>query len=251
MRAVAQIVSYEIPQVLSVVGVLLLAGTLSIQGITVSQGPLDAAGVATNTFPGVWYVFLQPIAFLIFVMATTAEIERTPFDIPEAESEIIAGYHTEYSGLKFGLFYLGLYFALIASSALVTVVFLGGWQPPLAALAFIPGWIWFSIKTFVMMLAFMWFRATWPRLRADQLMGFAWKLLVPLSLANLMVTGLVGKITYQSSFANQPLFVFAGFLMANIVLVVVTYGAIGWRQGREKRRAQRFETLSTGEGAAG
>src|SRR5262249_30857356 len=148
-------------------------------------------------YPGVWYIWLQPIAFVVFLLATTAELERTPFDIPEAESEIIAGYHTEYSGLKFGLFYLGLYFALIASSALATVLFLGGCRRPLAALAFIPGWIWFSGKTFLVVLMFMWFRATWPRVRVDQLMGFAWKFLVPLTLANMMVAGLVGKLTYQ------------------------------------------------------
>jgi NADH-quinone oxidoreductase subunit H len=143
MRAVAQIVSYEIPQVLSVVGVLLLAGTLSMQGLIGAQGPLPVEG--QPSFPGVWFVFLQPIAFLVFVLATTAEIERTPFDIPEAESEIIAGYHTEYSGLKFGLFYLALYFATIAASALGAVLFLGGWQPPLAVLGFVPGWVWMSL----------------------------------------------------------------------------------------------------------
>jgi NADH-quinone oxidoreductase subunit H len=265
MRAVAQIVSYEIPQVLCVVGVLLLAGTLSMQGITVSQGPLLANGQppppgAAGPYPGVWYLWLQPIAFVIFLLATTAELERTPFDIPEAESEIIAGYHTEYSGLKFGLFYLGLYFALIASSALATVMFLGGWQPPLAQLAFIPGWIWFSAKTFLVVLAFMWFRATWPRVRVDQLMGFAWKVLVPLALANLLVAGLVGKVTYDiraglleqgpaaaASFQASPWFVFLGFTLGNALLIAATLGALGWWQGRERRRALVFE--SAGEGS--
>lgn len=254
IRGVAQIVSYEIPQVLSLVGVLLLAGTLSMQGLAASQGPLTMPGQAT--FPGVWFVFLQPIAFVIFLLATTAEIERTPFDIPEAESEIIAGYHTEYSGLKFGFFYLSIYFALIAASCLGTVLFLGGWQPPVAALAFIPGWIWFALKTFGLVLVFMWFRATWPRVRADQLMAFCWKVLVPLALANLLVAGLVGKITYDiqaqgaGGFQGSPWFVFLGFTLANAVLVAVALGFYAWYQGRERQKAVHFEP-TVSEGVAG
>lgn len=256
MRAVAQIVSYEIPQVLSVVGVLLMAGTLSMQGISFSQGPIQELG--QPTFPGVWYIFLQPIAFLIFMISATAEIERTPFDIPEAESEIIAGYHTEYSGLKFGLFYLGLYFALIATSALATVLFLGGWQPPTQSLAWIPGWIWFSLKTFGIVLVFMWFRATWPRLRADQLMGFAWKFLVPLTLANLLAAALVSKIAYTSvgtannpGMQSSPAYIFLAFLAANLVLLAITYEGLAWWRGREAERAMTFEPGSAREGAVG
>ena len=262
MRAVAQIVSYEIPQVLSLVGVLLLAGTLSTQSLVASQGPVAVPG--QPTYPGVWYIFLQPIAFILFILATTAEIERTPFDIPEAESEIIAGYHTEYSGLKFGLFYLGLYFTLIAASALGTVLFLGGWQPPLPALAKVGpldlGWFWFGLKTSLLVLMFMWFRATWPRLRADQLMGFAWKVLVPLALANLFVAGLVGKITYdiranmlaqgQTGFQTSPWFVFLGFLLANALLIVVTLGLLAWSQGRSRRQALRLGLAGASEGVA-
>jgi NADH-quinone oxidoreductase subunit H len=262
IRAVAQIVSYEIPQVLALVGVLLLAGTLSTQSIIYSQGPVMAAG--QPQYPGIWYVFLQPIAFVIFILATTAEIERTPFDIPEAESEIIAGYHTEYSGLKFGLFYLGLYFALIAASALGTVLFLGGWQPPLPGLDEVGGldlgWLWFTLKTAALVLMFMWFRATWPRLRADQLMGFAWKVLVPLSLANLFVAGLVGKITYQiradmiaagqTGFQTSPWFVFLGFTLANALLIAVTLGLLAWGQGRERRQAPGLGQAGTSEGVA-
>jgi NADH-quinone oxidoreductase subunit H len=245
MRAVAQIVSYEIPQVLSVVGVIALAGTLSLQGIVVAQGPLPAEVAA---FPGVWLVLLQPIGFVIFTLATAAEIERTPFDIPEAESEIIAGYHTEYSGLKFGMFYLALYFATIAAGALGTVLFLGGWQPPLAALGFIPGWIWFSVKTVGMILIFMWLRATLPRLRVDQLMAFAWKLLVPLTLANLLLTALVSKLTYDAragaapgSLAASPLFVVLAFWLANAALLLLGAGLAMWWQRRDEQTELRFD----------
>jgi NADH-quinone oxidoreductase subunit H len=225
MRAVAQIVSYEIPQVLSVIGVLLMAGTLSTQGIISSQG---VAVPPYGSFPGVWFVLVQPVAFVIFMLATVAEIERSPFDMPEAESEIIAGYHTEYSGIKFGMFYLSLYFLTIAAACLGTILFLGGWQAPLAALSFIPGWVWFSGKTLLLVLFFMWLRGTLPRLRVDQMMGFCWKILVPLALANLMVAGLVGKLAKQAD--ASPLFTLAGFTLANLVLVAVAvWLLVAWR----------------------
>lgn len=255
MRAVAQIVSYEIPQVLSVVGVLLLAGTLSMQGLAYAQGPLGPAGAAPG-FPGVWFVFLQPIAFVIFVLATTAEIERTPFDVPEAESEIIAGYHTEYAGIKFGMFYLALYFATISSGAVAAILFLGGWQPPIptelvnwlaaragedaaelrAGLGSL-GWLWMSLKTLVMVLVFMWFRGTFPRLRADQLMAFSWKVLVPISLVNLMAAGLVGKLVY----AQTPIVVFGAFALTNVALLAILFWLIDWWSKRDAAQQLRFE----------
>jgi NADH-quinone oxidoreductase subunit H len=244
MRAVAQIVAYEIPQVLSAVGVLLLAGTLSMQGLVHAQGPL---GPPDAVYPGVWFLLLQPIAFVIFTLATTAEIERTPFDIPEAESEIIAGYHTEYSGLKFGMFYLGLYFSTIAASALAASLFLGGWQPPIAALGFVPGWIWLSIKTLVFVVFFMWLRATLPRLRVDQLMAFAWKILVPVSLANLLVAGVVGNYVYNArraaeagSFVASPAFVLLVFTLANVLLLALLAWLFARWQGLRLRSMLRF-----------
>jgi NADH-quinone oxidoreductase subunit H len=237
MRAVAQIVSYEIPQVLSVVGVLLMAGTLSLQGLTFSQGPISAEGYPS--FPGVWFVLVQPVAFVIFLLATAAEIERTPFDIPEAESEIIAGYYVEYSGIKFGMFYLAIYFATIAAAALGAALFLGGWQPPISALSFIPGPFWFAGKTLLFILLFMWLRGTLPRFRVDQLMSIAWKILVPLALANLLIAALVGKITHdvqlsaaEGSFQATPWFVLLGFTLANILLVIVTLALATWWRGR-------------------
>ncbi len=254
MRAVAQVVAYEIPQVLSVVGVLLLAGTLSMQGLVYAQGPITTPGAG---YPGVWFVLLQPIGFVIFLLATTAEIERTPFDVPEAESEIIAGYHTEYSGIKFGMFYLALYFATIAAAALGTTLFLGGWQPPLAILDFIPGWIWFSVKTLMLVIFFMWLRATLPRLRIDQLMAFAWKVLVPLSLANLAVAGLVGRLTFDAhrsappgSFQAGPWFVFLGFTLANVLLVLLFLGLVAWRRSKRPDAPLSFQQPSPAESGA-
>ncbi len=229
MRAVAQIIAYEIPQVLSLVGVVLLAGSLSLQSITYSQGPLRAAG--QPSFPGVWFVLLQPVGFLIFLLATAAEIERSPFDIPEAESEIVAGYHIEYSGIKFGMFYVALYVTTLATSALGAILFLGGWQPPLPALAFIPGPIWLGLKSYLLVLLFMWLRGTLPRLRMDQLLAFAWKVLVPLALANLLIAGLVGKLAYEStrlaaagSIQATPLLTMVGFSLANVCLVALALG---------------------------
>ena len=227
MRAVAQVVSYEIPQVLSIVGVLLLAGTLSMNGLIHSQGPIGDA------FPGVWFILLQPIAFVIFLLATTAEIERTPFDIPEAESEIIAGYHTEYAGIKFGLFYLALYFVTISASAVGAILFLGGWQPPFGFLAGIPGWIWMTGKTLALVFVFMWLRGTLPRLRVDQLMAFAWKVLVPISLINLMVTGLLAKLVAGWA----PWKVLGAFTVANIVMVALLIWLVaGWRRFNAARQ---------------
>jgi len=201
MRAAAQIVSYEIPQVLSVVGVLLLAGSLSMQKIVEAQN--------------VWFIVLQPVAFLIFIVASIAEINRTPFDIPEAESEIVAGYHIEYSGLKFGMFFLAEYISTFAVSAIAVALFLGGWQGPL-----LPGWLWFAGKTFVMVFVIMWIRGTLPRLRVDQLMNFAWKFLVPLALANLLLAGLIAAILKPGE--TPTLWVVLGFLLGNLLLMAVT-----------------------------
>jgi NADH-quinone oxidoreductase subunit H len=243
MRAVAQIVSYEIPQVLSVVGVLLLAGTLSTQKLTLAQGVYNGSVGE----PGVWFILIQPVAFVIFLLATTAEIERTPFDIPEAESEIIAGYHTEYAGILFGLFQLSVYFMTIASSALGAILFFGGWLAPIPALqsigGFQLGWFWLALKTLLFVLVFMWMRGTWPRLRSDQLMGFAWKVLVPISLLNLLVTGLVGSLT----FGLGPLLTLVFFTVANALMILFTLWVIGYWRRKNASLEFRFESV---EGAA-
>lgn len=211
MRAAAQIVSYEIPQVLSVVGVLLIAGSLSMQKIVEAQN--------------VWFIVLQPVGFLIFLVASLAEINRTPFDIPEAESEIIAGYHTEYSGLKFGMFMMAEYVSTFAVAAIGAAMFLGGWRGPI-----LPGWLWFAIKTFLLLFVILWLRYTLPRFRVDQLMNFAWKVLVPLALANLLVAGLIAWIINP---AETPGFwTLIGFLMGNLILIAATVILVVWRAPR-------------------
>ena len=175
MRAVAQMISYEVPMVLSVVPVLLIAGSLSLNDIVTAQS-------------GRWFV-LSPwgfFAFVIFFLCGVAECNRSPFDLPEAESEIIAGFHTEYSGMKFALFYMAEFMNTFSISALTATLFFGGWNGP----AFLPSWVWFFAKTYVFIFIMMWFRGTLPRLRVDHLMSLAWKFLLPLTLINILATGL-------------------------------------------------------------
>ncbi|HRA20723.1 MAG TPA: NADH-quinone oxidoreductase subunit H, partial [Anaerolineae bacterium] len=205
------------------------------------------------------------IAFVIYLMATTAEVERTPFDIPEAESEIIAGYHTEYAGIKFGLFQLSQYFMTIASAALGSVLFLGGWMSPfpgglLQTLGPLNlGFFWMGAKTLLLILGFMWLRGTWPRLRSDQLMGFAWKVLVPLSLANLLVTALLGWLLHgwwNASGAQglgRSAVVVVAFLAANGLLLFGAMLGFGRLRAKGGRPDIRFEATGVGssvEGAA-
>ncbi len=185
MRAIAQMVSYEIPLILSALTVVMMAGTLSLSGIVENQ---------VETFgPGIhkWHLFTPwgLVGFLLFLTAAAAEANRTPFDLPEAESEIIAGYFTEYSGFKFAIFFLAEYLGLFAMCGLGITLFLGGWLPPLnvAPLTWIPSWCWFLGKLVALILLFIWLRGTLPRLRTDQLMGFAWKFLLPMTLINLVV----------------------------------------------------------------
>ena len=171
MRTVAQDVSYEIPLVLSIIGVVILAGSLSMNEIVEAQE--------------IPFILLQPLGFFIYFSAALAESNRTPFDLLEAESEVIAGFHTEYSGMKFGLFYLTEYAEIIAVSAIITTLFLGGWKGPI-----LPPVLWFVIKVVAVFFLVVWIRSTLPRLRIDQVMGFAWKCLLPLSLINLFITAI-------------------------------------------------------------
>jgi NADH-quinone oxidoreductase subunit H len=146
---------------------------------------------------GVWFIFLQPVAFVLFFIGGLAETNRAPFDMPEAEQELTGGFHTEYSGMRFALFFLAEYANMIVVSSVATTLFLGGWLRPfpnvaaLGILGIIPGWTWFLIKSFVFLYIFIWVRATLPRYRYDQLMAIGWKLLIPLAIANLVVTGIV------------------------------------------------------------
>ena len=171
MRDVAQVVSYELPLMISIAGVVLVAGTLSMNGIVQAQN--------------VPFILYQPLGFIIFFLAACAEVNRTPFDLLEAESEIVAGFHTEYSGMKFALFYLVEYAEVLALAAIATTLFLSGWRGP-----GLPPILWFLIKVVAVFCFIVWVRGTIPRLRVDQVMAFAWKGLLPLSLINLFITGI-------------------------------------------------------------
>jgi NADH-quinone oxidoreductase subunit H len=185
MRAVAQMISYEVTLLLASVTVVMIAGSLSLTKI------VDAQNQYSGIFPH-WYIFTPwgLASFLLFAIAATAETNRSPFDLPEGESEIVAGYHTEYSGFKFAIFFVAEYLAMFALSGLGATLFLGGWSAPLSFLGFIPSWIWFFAKVMCAIFIFIWMRGTLPRLRQDQLMNFAWKFALPFALLNLLVTAL-------------------------------------------------------------
>jgi len=172
IRTGAQMISYELGLSLSVIGVLMLAGTLSLTGIVEAQDSVWK-----------WFIFRQPLGFLLFLIAGSAEIARTPFDLLECENELVAGYQTEYSSMKFGLFYLGEYAHLLFLSALASTLYLGGWQGPI-----LPPIVWFLLKTFFFVFLFVWIRGTYPRLRYDRVMNFGWKVLLPVGLFNVMIT---------------------------------------------------------------
>lgn len=180
IRSVAQNVAYEIPLLLSVMSVVLMTNSLSFSVIAQAQSKI-------------WFIFIQPIAGLIYLIAATAETNRAPFDIPEAESELVAGFHTEYSGMGFGLFFLAEYTNMFIVCAVATALFFGGWNGPFGISLGIPGVFWFLLKTYILIFIIMWVRWTFPRVRFDQLMNFSWKVLIPFSLANLMLTAVVLK----------------------------------------------------------
>ncbi len=179
IRSSAQMISYEISYGLSIVGIIIFANTLSLVDLVNMQGS-DSFWFFKN-----WFIFKQPLAFLLYMTCAIAETNRAPFDLPEAESELVGGYHTEYSSMRFALFFIGEYANMIAVSAVGATLFFGGWQGP-----FLPPVIWFIIKVFFFMFFYIWLRATFPRFRYDQLMNFGWKVLFPLAIFNTMATGL-------------------------------------------------------------
>jgi NADH-quinone oxidoreductase subunit H len=176
IRSVAQNIAYEIPLLITVMSIILMVGSFKLSDIVAAQGTC-------------WYILLQPLAFIIYITCATAETNRAPFDLPEAESELVAGFHTEYSGMRFALFFLAEYTNMFIVSAIATVLFLGGWHGPI-----LPGVIWFLLKVYALIFLMMWFRWTFPRVRFDQLITFAWKILIPLAFANLLITALVLKL---------------------------------------------------------
>jgi NADH-quinone oxidoreductase subunit H len=172
LRGASQMISYEVFMGLSLMGVVMLSGSFRLTDIVLAQ-------------KGCWYIITQPAGFVIFMIAGIAETHRLPFDIPEAESELVAGFHSEYSGMKFGMFFIGEYLGITLISAMAVTLFFGGWLGP----AFLPPLLWFSLKTFVFILFFILLRASLPRPRYDQLMEYGWKILLPVALLNLLVTG--------------------------------------------------------------
>jgi NADH-quinone oxidoreductase subunit H len=177
LRAAAQLIAYELPLILAAVAVVMQAGTLSLVGISEAQHHL-------------WYIFTQPVMALVFLVAAVAELTRTPFDMPVADSEIIFGAYTEYSGLKFAFFLLAEYGGIVAMSSIAAVLFLGGYQP-IPFLSFLPGFVWMSAKIGALSFFIIWLRATYPRMREDQLQRMAWVALIPVALADILVTAVV------------------------------------------------------------
>ena len=185
LRASAQLISYEIAVTMTLVSVILTTGTLSLVGIVEAQREA-----------GLWFAFIQPVALMLIFIGGLAETNRAPFDMPEAETELTGGFHTEYSGMRFSLFFLAEYANIIVISAIVALMFFGGWMRPfpnveaLAFLDLIPGWVWFCGKIFFFLYLFVWIRATFPRYRYDQLMAIGWKVLIPIAIGNLVLTGI-------------------------------------------------------------
>lgn len=176
MRTIAMIISYEIPFAFSLLGVIMITGSMNMTDIVEKQ-------------KDVWFVCLQPLAFIIFMITAMAELNKSPFDYPEGEQELVAGFMTEYSSMKFGLIYLAEYANIFSISALAVTLFFGGWQGP-----FLPSWLWFLIKTFIMVWVIMWIKWTQPRMRIDKMMRLNWKLLIPLSIINIFLTGIGIKL---------------------------------------------------------
>lgn len=188
LRASAQMISYELALGLSLVGVLMLSGSFSLRHIVDTQ-----SGSWFGFIPH-WYIFPQFIAFFIYLMAAFAETNRIPFDLPEAETELVAGYHTEYSSMKFAMFFMAEYVNMITVGCLATLLFFGGWHGPVFGPPLLQSLLpvfWFSAKIFVFMFVYIWIRGTLPRFRYDQLMAFGWKFLLPLAIANIVVTSLI------------------------------------------------------------
>jgi NADH-quinone oxidoreductase subunit H len=248
LRAAAQMISYELPLVLALIGVVMLTsvlsgspgypgkagiGTISLKEIMTFQDTWKQTGIGLLDFlfqgftPWAWFILVQPLMLLIYYICGLAETNRTPFDLPEAESELVAGFHTEYSGIRFGMFWLGEYGNMTIVSAITTLLFLGGWSGPgvgfLTASGMAVGWqllgnllglVYFVSKVYLLCVLFTWIRGTLPRLRADQLMQFAWLILIPATLGNILLTGLISLAM-------------SGLGLSNIVFLIVT-GAINW-----------------------
>jgi NADH-quinone oxidoreductase subunit H len=210
-RSVAQLITYEVPLALCIICVVMLAGSLSTQDIVLAQQERG------------WFFLLMPGIFILYFLAASAEMIRCPFDLLEADSEIVAGHFIEYSGMKFALFFLAEYIHLFAGSAMMVTLFFGGWLGP-----WLPSWLWFLIKTFVVIFVFMWIRNTFPRIRIDQVLKIGWKVMVPAGLVGLAITGFVDKLIADTLIAGVVLFV------CNIALIL----GVSYFMGRAQRQKE-------------
>jgi NADH-quinone oxidoreductase subunit H len=255
-RTVAQLVSYEVPMILALIVPVLLARSMAVNDIVHGQV--------------IWYIVLSPIAALIFFISSLAEVGRTPFDLLEAESEIVAGYHIEYTGMKFGLFFLAEFLHAFTISSLMVALFLGGWRGPFVEQAPVLGLLYFMIKSFAVYFVVMWIRATLPRIRIDHMLSFNWKFLVPLALANLVVVAIADKLpwaavpvirTAAGELLTDPNIVAhlpraAVLFSSNLLLIVVTLGLLRWaanraRRGTEPEAVTADDIQAAGPAAAG
>ncbi|MDP6576480.1 MAG: NADH-quinone oxidoreductase subunit NuoH [Dehalococcoidales bacterium] len=211
MRNVAAIVSYEMPLVLAIVGVVLIAGSLSLNRIVIAQD--------------IPFILLQPLGFFLFFAAGCAEINRSPFDLMEADSEIVAGFHTEYSGMKFAMFYLVEYAEAIAIAAIITTLFLGGWRGPL-----LPPWLWFVTKVMAVFFTMVWTRTTLPRIRIDQLMALAWKFLLPLAVINLIITAIQVLASWPDTLPWTLVMIIVNFTILAVLVLLWSkfFFRLGW-----------------------
>lgn len=231
-RGVAVLISYEVPVVLCLLGVVIVAGSMSLADVVEAQ-----------VIP---FLLVQPLALFVFLAGTSAELNRTPFDVAEAESELVAGYHIEYSGVKFALIQAAEIGGVVTASAVIVTLFLGGWLGPISAYL---GWLWFLLKVAAVAFLFIWVRATFPRLRIDQLMAFAWKFLLPLSLINLFATALEVYFFRDSrgALTTNDLWIMAGINLALGVVCVTFFGGMI----REKVRPSRWQpSVAPGAGIA-
>ena len=227
MRTVAMLISYELIQVLALLGVVLFAGSMRMGAVVDWQSDFNT-----------WLLFLQPLAFISFIIASAVEIGRSPMDISEAESEIVAGYHTEYSGIKFGFFYAAEYIAAFAVCAVIVTLYLGGWTA-WGLEQWVPGWLLFLGKLYLTFFLFIWTRGTLPRLRIDQLMAFAWKFLLPLALLNVVVAGAEVLIWQEGDLSAGVALPIFGAVNAGLAVALILGWATFMGHLRPEHRAKR------------
>jgi NADH-quinone oxidoreductase subunit H len=242
LRSAAQMVSYEIAMGLSIVAVFLYAGSMSTSEIVAAQAHGNELSFFGPTFTGPsWFAVLLPVSFLIYVVAVVGETNRAPFDLPEAESELVGGFHTEYSSLKFALFFLAEYINMVTVSALAATLFLGGWRAPWPISIWDganSGWwplLWFFLKVVIALFVFIWLRGTLPRLRYDQFMRFGWKVLVPTALVWILAVATMRTVSREADLSTGEVALFVGVPIA--VLVLLALWMAGRAQTREVRRA--------------